>query len=293
MNRLSLAAVLALVSATSSLAAPVTDPATDPSGFAREVMDMVEKRPDGRDSIARTEIEITDRFGETTICNILRLRRDFGPDEKDAFTFSFIDAPEEMAGTRVLTRDFGAQDKQDDQFILIPGIDEVKRISLDSYQSKLMGSDITYGDLSSRDLDLYDFTYEGQEKVDQWQTHVITFTPRTPEEVKRFGYTSGKVWVDPESWLVVRSIFQMTEPGQSKLFVTHAIEKDDGYWTPSSMTFVTQQDGHVLSTTKMRLFNQRFDVGLPDELFSEEGLLRTQSAELLPVAFKAGSGGQP
>ena len=118
-----------------------------------------------------------------------------------------------MAGTRVLTRDYGDAARLDEQFILIPGIDEVKRIAVDSYQSKLMGSDITYGDLSTRDLDLYDFTYQGQEQVEDWATHVISFTPRTQEEIDRFGYVSGKVWVDPETWLVLRSFFQMTQPG--------------------------------------------------------------------------------
>lgn len=268
-----------------AIADALPDPAVDPSGFARAAMQMVEDRPDGRDSIARTEIEITDRFGETTLCRILRLRRDFGPDEEDAYTFSFIADPEEMAGTRVLTRDYGAADKEDEQFILIPGIDEVKRIAVDSYQSRLMGSDITYGDLSSRDLDLYDFTYEGEETVEQWRTHVISFKPRTQEEIDRYGYTSGKVWVDPETWLVVRSIFEMTQPGQSKLFMTKAVEQVDGYWSPSDMTFVTQQDGHVVSATTMRLFDQRYDVGLPETLFREDALRTTDRAELLPVRF--------
>ena len=280
-----LATLIGLSLAAPALADTLPDPATDPSGFARAAMQRVEERPDGRDSVARTEIEITDRFGETTICNILRLRRDFGPAEEDAYTFSFIAGPEEMAGTRVLTMDYGDADRADEQFILIPGIDEVKRIAVDSYQSKLMGSDITYGDLSSRDLDLYDFTYEGKEQVEDWTTHVISFTPRTQDEIDRFGYVSGKVWVDPETWLVVRSVFQMTQPGQSKLFMTHAVEQVDGYWSPSDMTFVTQQDGHVMSATKMRLFDQRYDVGLPEDLFRTESLLATGSADLLPVRF--------
>ena len=257
----------------------------DTAARARAIMQQVEDRPDGTDSIARTRIAITDRFGETNTVDILRLRRDFGAAGKDQYTFSFLTGPADMAGTRVLTRDYADAQTTDDQWIMIPGIDEVKRIAVDSYTSKLMGSDINYGDLAARDLDRYDFTYEGEEKVGDWATTVITFTPKTQEEIDRFGYVKGKVWVDMESFLVVRSIFDMVQPGQSKLFITHARALVDGYWTPTEMSFLTQIDGNVSSSTKMTLENVHFDTGLPAELFEPEALTSYASAEMLPTSF--------
>lgn len=267
-----------------SVASAVFGQGDDGAARARDIMQKVEDRPDGSDSIARTEISITDRFGETNSVEILRIRRDFGPEGRDQFTFSFIVDPEEMAGTRVLTRDFYDIETTDDQWILIPGIDEVKRIAVDSYTSRLMGSDITYGDLSTRDLDHYDFTLEGEEKVGEWNTTVITFTPRSAEEIERFGYVRGKVWVDTESFLVVRSIFDMQQPGQSKLFMAHETAFIDGYWTPLDMSFVTQLDGNVISATRMKLHDSRFDVGVPADLFEIEALYTYSAAEMLPVS---------
>lgn len=263
---------------------PAAEAATG-SPDARAIMREVEDRADGFDSVARTVIEISDRFGETHSTTILRLRKDFGPDLKDQHTFSFVTDPPEMAGTRVLTKDYHDHSRMDDQWIMIPGIDEIKRIAVDSYTSKLMGSDITYGDLSSRDLDLYDFVLEGEEQVENWSTYVIDFAPRTQEEIDRFGYVGGRVWVDRESWLVVRSIFRMIEPGHAKLFMTHAAELTDGYWNPTDMTFITQIDGNVVSSTRMRLFEMRFDVGLPDDLFDVDALGRVDAVEPLLAHF--------
>lgn len=273
------------------LTGPVCAAEQDPAAYAREIMQMVEDRPDGTDSYARTTISITDRFGETNSVEILRFRHDFGPENRDQYTFSLITDPVEMANTRVLTKDYHDIDRIDDQWIMIPGIDEVKRIAVDSYTSKLMGSDITYGDLSTRDLDNYDFTLEGEEKVGDWDTTVISFVPNTQEEIDRFGYVRGKVWVDTNSFLVVRSVFDMVQPGQSKLFMTHEMAFVDGFWTPLDMTFVTQIDGNVSSSTRMRLFDMRFDTGISTDLFTVEALQGVATTDQLSAA--AYSKGQP
>lgn len=278
---------LVLVTLLPALAPTETaaETAAEGAARARAIMEQVEDRPDGTDSTARTRIAITDRFGQTYAVEILRLRRDFGPEGRDQYTFSFITGPEDMAGTRVLTRDYIDPDVTDDQWIMIPGIDEVKRIAVDSYTSKRMGSDINYGDLAARDLDRYDFTLEGEEKVGDWTTTVITFTPRTQEEIDRFGYVRGKVWVDMESFLVVRSIFDMVQPGQSKLFMTHATAFVDGYWTPTDMTFITQIDGNVSSSTRMTLDAVQFDTGISADLFEPGALVTYASTEMLPVSY--------
>ena len=257
--------------------------ATD-AAYARQVMQKVEDREDGADSVSHVRIDMTDRFGETHSTQILRLRRDFGEHGLDQFTYSYISSPEEMAGTRVLTKDYRDISRLDDQWIHIPGINDLKRISVDSYTSKLMGSDITYGDLSARDLDLYEFEYIGEEKVAEWNTVVISFKPTSQEEVHRFGYTAGKVWVDLNSWLVVRSIFDLAEAGQSKLFMTHKAEKIDDIWTPTDMTFVTQKEGNVVSSTRMKMAQTRFGVGLPEALFETHSLRDFSEKDLVTLA---------
>lgn len=278
-----LAIAAACLAASPAFAASPSASAGDAE--AREIMRKVEEREDGFDSVARTVIEIRDRFGEVDTTTILRVRKDFGERLNDQYTFSFVTEPPEMAGTRVLTKDYFDHDRLHDQWILIPGLDEIKRIAVESNTSKLMGSDITYGDLSSRNLDEYDFVHHGEEQVDRWSTYVIEFIPRTQEEIDRYGYVGGKVWVDKESWLVVRSIFRMIEPGHAKLFITHEAQKIDGYWSPIDMTFITQVDGNVASSTRMTLSELRFDVGLPDALFEVEALQRVDTVAPLRAHF--------
>jgi len=271
-------ALVTLLGAESAIAQTTKDEA-----YARALMQQVEDREDGADSVSRVTIEMADRFGEKYSVEILRLRKDFGPNGRDQYTFSFILSPEELSGTRVLTKDYSEISRLDDQWIHIPGINEIKRIAVDSYTSKLMGSDITYGDLSTRDLDLYDFAYIGSETVGEWKTEIIEFIPRTQEEVVRFGYTKGKVWVDPNTSLVVRSIFEMATSGQSKLFITRKIAQIDGIWTPTDMVFITQKDGNAVSSTRMKLTQTHFNVGLPESLYDVQEMIGVDENTLLQL----------
>ena len=253
---------------------------------AREIMQRVEDRDEGHDSIARVTIEVTDRLGDTHSCELKRFRKDFGPDGRDSYTFSFIDSPDAVRGTRSLTLDYRSAEATDDQWLFIPAFGEVKRITTNTNTSRLMGSDITYGDLTSRDLNFYDFELHGEEQVDKWKTWVVSFVPRTPEEIKRFGYTRGKVWVDQESWLVVRSIFWMAENDLVKYFVAHDTRNIDGIWSPVAMTFMTRKGAHTVSKTTMRLDQIAYNVGLPDAMFAVDYLTDPNPARLWPAQMR-------
>jgi outer membrane lipoprotein-sorting protein len=280
-NRRATAALLLVALCVPGLAAHAADPLT-----AREIMQRVEDREEGDDSVARVTIAMTDRFGDTHECRLKRFRKDAGPDGKDSYTFSFIDSPEAMQGTRTLTLDYRPADAQDDQWLYIPALGEVKRITTNTNTSRLMGSDITYGDLTSRDLDLYEFELLGEEPVEKWRTWVVSFKPKTPEEIRRFGYTHGKVWVEQNSYVVVRSIFWMAENEQVKYFITHDLREIDGIWSPVAMTFITRKGAHTVSKTTMRLDDIAYDVGLPDAMFTPDYLTDPDPARLWPAAMR-------
>ena len=100
--------------------------------------------------------------------------------------------PADVNGTKMLTH--SKKDGDDQQWLFLPAIKRVKRISSRNKSGSFMGSEFSYEDLGSQEIEKYtyeligDATYEGRSV---W--HMI----RIPKD-KRSGYTKQVVWVDKE-----------------------------------------------------------------------------------------------
>jgi outer membrane lipoprotein-sorting protein len=250
---------------------------------AKEIMQKVEDFDDGDNSISDIEFILTDRQGNQEKRKLRRLGKNFGPNGRDEYTYSYFYSPTLIDGTRVLTYDYHDDARDDETWIFIPDLGKVKRLTSRDKTSKLMGSDISYGDLTQRDLSKYDFKLLGEEKVRNWDTYMVEFTPKTEEEVKRFGYLKGQVWVDKLSFRAVRSIFWKSEGGQAKYFEIYKMENIDGIWTALDMSFTVKRGDAVVHRTDMRVSNVKYNQTFPQSLFSPGYLSDGLSDQLRPA----------
>ena len=256
--------------------------ATEPLD-ARAIMQRVEDFDDGDNLVSDIELTLTDRQGNQKIRKMRRLGKNFGADKRDEYAYSYFYAPKELEGMTVLTFDYHDYNQEDETWVYIPQLGQTKRMTSQDKTGRLMGSDINYGDLAQRDTRLYDFKLLREEKVRQWDTWVIEFTPRTEEEVRRYGYTKGQAWVDKESFRVVRSIFWKAENNEDKYFEIYKLEKISGIWTPLDMSFMLKKGDVVLHRTDMKISNHRYNQNLSESLFDPNWLDRKLPAALLPT----------
>ena len=77
-----------------------------------------------------------------------------GDGNRSLFVF---DEPRDVAGTAMLVH--GHTDAQDDQWLYLPALTRVKRISSSNRSGSFMGSEFTYEDLGSPEVEKYTYRY--------------------------------------------------------------------------------------------------------------------------------------
>ena len=91
----------------------------------------------------------------------------------------------------------------DDQWLYMPAIRKVKRISARNQSGAFMGSEFAYEDLGSSEVDKYAWTFEREESIEGRPCQVLGRVPKD----KRSGYSRQVVWLDDAYQQAVRIEF--------------------------------------------------------------------------------------
>jgi len=108
-------------------------------------------------------------------------------------SLTIFDMPADVKGTALLT--FSHKTGNDDQWLYLPALKRVKRISSSNKSGPFMGSEFAYEDISSEEVEKYTYRYIRDEDFDGQATFVVE---RYPVD-KKSGYTRQVVWVDRQS----------------------------------------------------------------------------------------------
>lgn len=119
--------------------------------------------------------------------------------EKDGGDKSLIEflSPADVKGTKFLNYEHAKKD--DDQWLYLPALKRVKRISSKNKSGSFMGSEFSYEDLSSFNIDKYDFKKEEAIKVILNGKEVYK-VQRIPN-YKYSGYTKQVSYIDVNTFL--------------------------------------------------------------------------------------------
>ena len=111
-----------------------------------------------------------------------------GDGDKSLMVFN---EPKDVEGTAFLS--FSHVGEPDDQWIFLPALKRVKRISSKKKSGSFMGSEFSYEDLSSFEVEKYSFKYLREEPcADNLTCHVLESTPKDEYS----GYSKQISWVD-------------------------------------------------------------------------------------------------
>ncbi|MBW2650208.1 MAG: outer membrane lipoprotein-sorting protein, partial [Deltaproteobacteria bacterium] len=160
--------------------------ADDPE--ARAIMEKVDARDDGDNQISDMEMILIDKKGKERIRRIHTFSKDKG---EDTLKLMFFQHPADVKDTAFLTYDYDDPDKDDDQWLYLPALRKTKRIASTDKSVSFMGSDFTYSDMTSRNLEDYDYSFyeKGKEKeVNGVKTWVIWSVPRSKDVIEETGY---------------------------------------------------------------------------------------------------------
>lgn len=250
---------------------PLTAAADDSK--AREIMTKVDERDDGDNSTSDMEMILIDKKGKKRIRKIKNFTKDKG---KDTQRILFFLKPADVKNTGFLTYDYDDSDRDDDQWLYLPALKKTKRIATSDKSGSFMGSDFSYADMTSRDLEDYDFKLLKETEVKGAKTWLIESVPRSKEVIEETGYTKSLLFVRQDNYVVIRAIHFVKEGKKLKYFEIKKLELIDDIWVGTELQMTTKKVKKTLHKTVLRFHDMKFNQPLDESMFTvrrlEKGL---------------------
>ena len=181
---------------------------------------------------------------------------------------TIFDKPKDVSGTAFLS--FSHIDKADDQWLYLPALKRVKRISSRNKSGPFMGSEFSYEDLSSFELEKYSFKLLGEEQVNGLDCYKVEQIPTD----KYSGYTRQVVWMDKAEFRAQKIDFYDRKKALLKTLTFNDYQLYlDKYWRPMSMSMVNHQ---TKKSTDLKTLSLEFKTGLKDSDFNKATLKRAR-----------------
>lgn len=188
-----------------------------------------------------------------------------GDGDKSLMVFN---EPGDVAGTAFLS--YSHVDQPDDQWIYLPALKRVKRIASKNKSGAFMGSEFSYEDMNSFEVEKYDFRYLGDDTVNGRATFRLEMVPTD----KYSGYSKTEAWLDQDTLRFEKIAFYDRKGSLLKeLTLGGYTLYEDTYWRPTQSVMQNRQTGKV---TEMLTDNIRLRSGLSEDDFSQNSLKRAR-----------------
>lgn len=173
-------------------------------------------------------------------------------------------SPPDVAGTGLLILE--NEGASDDQYLYLPALGKVKRISGSQRNQRFMGTDLTYADLESRNLTKSKSIRLPDSIVGKNPTYVIESIPDDPDD-SEYGKTIS--WIHKSSFVPLKMEFYDKRLRLKKTLLVRRLERRDGAWVVIESTI---KDVQRNTETRWRVdhLDTKADVG--DEQFSQRAL---------------------
>ena len=216
------------------------------------------------DFTANMVMTLKNRSGETSR-RLIRIRTLEVEGDGDK-SLSIFDEPADVKGTKMLTYSHGLE--PDDQWLYLPALKRVKRISSRNKSGPFMGSTFAFEDLGSQEVEKYTYNYLRDEACGELLCHVIERFPA----YEFSGYTRQVVWLDTEAYRVFRVEYYDRKQALLKTLTTGDFQQFLGhYWRPGRMEMVNHQSG---KSTLLEWTDYEFGSGLTEADFRSQTLKR-------------------
>lgn len=245
------------------LAIPFPAPAQEKlSGL--EIIQKVYNRTKPKDQEGTLTMTLINSRGDQRVREIKQFSKDYGPVEKKIMFFL---SPADVRNTSFMNWSYDEEGRDDDQWIYLPALKRVKRISSEGKSDYFMGSDFTYDDLGDRHPleDTHKLLREENFKGEN--CYVVESTPKESD----YMYSRTLTWIIKDKWIGLKKEFYDKSGKHLKTLNVEKYEKINNYWIIMHSTMRNSQKNH---TTDMLLENVIVDAGIEDEKFTERMMRR-------------------
>jgi outer membrane lipoprotein-sorting protein len=182
-------------------------------------------------------------------------------------SLTIFDSPMDVKGTAFLN--YTHKKGDDDQWLYLPALKRVKRISSRNKSGSFMGSEFSYEDITSQEIEKNTYKWIGEEIYEGNDCFV---SERYPVDKKNSGYSRQVVWIDKEEYRTWKIEFYDRKNMHLKTLTMSNFEQYEGkFWRSLELYMVNLQTG---KSTLLQFSNYKFNVGLTEADFSKNSLKR-------------------
>lgn len=244
--------------------------AQTPQERGYEIASRAAERAEGYvDSTAAGEMILKNAQGQESVRRFNSSSLEMTADgDRTLFVFEW---PGDIDGTALLTH--AHTDADDDQWLYLPALKRVKRISSSNRSSSFVGSEFAYEDLVPAELEKYSYIWRLDEPCPTDPSLMCHVYERRPDDIAS-GYTKQVIWRDQEAYRIQQIDYYDRRQELLKTLVVEGYRLyDNRFWRPATMRMVNHLTG---KSTEMRWSDYRFATGLSERDFTTRALERVR-----------------
>lgn len=189
-------------------------------------------------------------FGDSRVDATMVLRNAAGQSTERSLSFSTLEKTDETVGDKSLVVFNSPRDVEgtallshanildpDNQWLYLPALKRVKRISSANKSGPFVGSEFAFEDFTITELNKFTYAYVGEEELDGVMTDVVERFPR----YERSGYTKQRSWIDQEIFQARKLEFYDRRGALMKTLELSDYREYDGVWRAHKLTMTNHQ----------------------------------------------------
>lgn len=181
-------------------------------------------------------------------------------------SLTIFDYPKDVKGTAFLS--FTHSTTADDQWLYLPALKRVKRISSKNKSGPFVGSEFAFEDLTSQEVDKYKYEYLRDDTHDGRKAFVVNRYPA----YQHSGYSKQTVWVDAERFIPLKVEFYDRQESLLKTLVFSGYRQYlDKFWRADQFAM---QNHQTKKGTMLNWSNYQFQTQLAARDFDRNSLKR-------------------
>lgn len=249
--------------------APGLPSASDPAARGLAIAQENDKRDRGwGDARADMKMILTNASGETSE-RALRFMMLENPDPDDGdWSLMTFDRPRDIEGTALLT--YSHIKDTDDQWLYLPAIKRVKRISSTNKSGPFVGSEFAFEDFSTQQIGKFSYKWLKDEACGDRTCHVVERVPLYEDS----GYTRETAWIDTTDYQY-RKIDYYDRKGsllKTLTFGNYTLYEDK-FWRPLELDMDNHETG---KKTRLLWQGYKFNTDLTKDDFTTASLERAR-----------------
>ena len=220
------------------------------------------------DNRSNMRMVLRNRAGQESTRALRRMALETHGDGLGDRSIIVFESPRDIEGTALLSHTRILD--PDDQWLYLPALRRVKRISSGNKSGPFVGSEFAYEDLVSQEVEKYAYRWLRTEPCGDLECDVVERLP----EYENSGYARQVVWWDTAEHRAQRVDFYDRKDVLLKTLTAHGFKVyGEGFWRPDRMVMENHQNG---KTTELVFEGWEFGSGLAEDDFTPSRLRRAR-----------------